>query len=83
MYSDRNLVNRRNVEGDVTAAANACRRFLQLEVETRVVAAALEILGMSSLDDEKLTKNAPPNSDATDDAKKSYLRRIAPLVVDI
>ena len=73
------------MEGDVTAAANACRRFLQLEVhvETRVVAAALEILGMSSLDDEKPTKNAPPNSDATDDAKKSYLRRIASLVVDI
>ena len=55
MYSDRNLVNRRNVKGDVTAAANACRRFLQLEVETRVVAAAMEILGMSSLDDEKPT----------------------------
>ena len=83
MYSDRNLVNRRNVKGDVTAAANACRRFLQLEVETRVVAAAMEILGMSSLDDEKPTKNAPPDStDATDVAKKSYLRRIASLVVD-
>ena len=83
MYSDRNLVNRRNVKGDVTAAANACRRFLQLEVETRVVAAAMEILGMSSLDDEKPTKNAPPDStDATDVAKKSYLRRIASLIVD-
>ncbi|CAH3154050.1 unnamed protein product, partial [Porites evermanni] len=83
MYSDRNLVNRRNVKGDVTAAANACCRFLQLEVETQVVAAAMEILGMSSLDDEKPTKNAPPDStDATDVAKKSYLRRIASLVVD-
>ena len=77
MYSDRNLANRRNMKGDVTAAANACHRFLQLEVETRVVAAATEIFGMSSLDDQNPTKNAPPNfTDATDVAKTSYLRRI-------
>ena len=76
MYSDRNLANRRNMKGDVTAAANACHRFLQLEVE-RVVAAATEIFGMSSLDDQNPTKNAPPNfTDATDVAKTSYLRRI-------
>ena len=81
MYSDRNLVNRRNVKGDVTAAANACRRFLQLEVETRVVAVAMEILGMSSLDHEK-PNLSPDFTDATDVAKKSYLRRIASLVVD-
>ena len=68
------------MKGDVTAAANACRRFLQLEVETRVVAAATEIFGMSSLDDQKPTKNAPPNF--TDVAKTSYLRRIASPVVD-
>ena len=39
------------MKGDVTAAANASHRFLQLEVETRLVAAATEIFGMSSLDD--------------------------------
>ena len=49
MYSDRNLANRRNMKGDVTAAANACQRFLQLEVETRAVAAATEIFGMRKL----------------------------------
>ena len=71
------------MKGDVTAAANACRRFLQLEVDTRVVAAATEIFGMSSLDDQKPTKNALTNfTDATDVAKTSYLRRIASIVVD-
>lgn len=49
LYSDRNLVNRRNVKEGVTAAANACRRFFQLEVEARVIAAAIELLGMTSL----------------------------------
>ena len=83
MYSDRDLANRRNMKGDVTAAANNRRRFLQLEVETRVIAAATEIFGMSSLDDQNTTKNAPSNfTDATDVAKTSYLRRIASLVVD-
>lgn len=76
-------MNRRNVKGDVTAAANARRRFFQLEVESRVIAAAIELLGMTSLEDEKPTKNLLPNPDsATSDAKKPYLRRIAPLVVD-
>lgn len=76
-------MNRRNVKGDVTAAANACRRFFQLEVESRVLAAAIELLGMTTLEDEKPTKNLLPIPDgATSDAKKSYLRRIATLVVD-
>ena len=71
------------MKGDVTAAANACHRFLQLEVETRAVAADTEIFGMSSLDDQNPTKNAPPNfTDATDVGKTSYLRRIESPVVD-
>ena len=38
---------------------------------------------MSSLDDQKPTKNAPPNfTDVTDVAKTSYLRRIASPAVD-
>ena len=73
LYSDRNLVNCRNVKGDVTAAANACRRFFQLEVEVHVIAAAIELLSMTSL--EIPTKNLLPNPDgATSDAKKAYLR---------
>lgn len=34
LYSDRNLINRRNVKGDVSAAANPCRRFFILEVSS-------------------------------------------------
>ena len=62
MYSDRDLANRRNMKGDVTAAANNRRRFLQLEVETRVIAAATEIFGMSSLDDQTLPRMPLPIS---------------------
>ncbi len=43
MYSDRNLANRRNVKSDVSAAANPCRRFFQMEVEARITAAAVKV----------------------------------------
>ena len=51
MFSDRNLINRRNVKGDVHQAYTQCKDFFILEFETRVVAAALQVLGMSTLDD--------------------------------
>lgn len=82
MYSDRNLVNRRNVKGDVSKAANASRRFFQLEVEARVVAAAMKVLGMMSLDASPSTNVFPFEDNATDSNKKSYLNKIASLVVD-
>ena len=73
------------MKGDVTAAANPCRRFFQLEVETRIIAAALTILGLNSLDPkEKPTKNVFPNQEdaSTKQEKKHYLHKIATLVVD-
>ena len=58
IHSDRNLGNRRNVKGDVTAAANACRRFFVLEVEARIIAATLQIMGMQLEFFNKLVKEA-------------------------
>ena len=84
MYSDRNLINRRNVKGDVTAAANACRRFFELEVHSRVIAATIQVLGMKKVDDTNPTNHAfTGGPDATQQVKKEYLRKIASLVVDV
>ncbi len=83
MHSDRNLVNHRNIKGDVSAAANACRRFFVLEVEARIIAATLHILGMQKIDDEEPTMNMFPSAcDTCTDDKKDYLHRISSLVVD-
>ena len=49
------MINRKNIKRDVIVAANACYRFFQLEVESRVIAAAVERLGMTKLDEEKPT----------------------------
>lgn len=66
----------------MTGAVNACRRFFELEVKSRVIAAALHLLGLGSLDDERPKQNVPPPADATREAKKGYLRRLAAGVVN-
>lgn len=81
MYCDRNLINRRNVKSDVTAAANACRRFFQMEVEARIIAAALTLLGMNTIGDKKTTKDVLKDN-PTEEEKKIYLHRISTLIVD-
>lgn len=81
LYSDRNLINRRNVRSDVSDAVNACRSFFQLAVESRVVAACLHVLNMVDLD-------GTPNNHkfcgdmASKDDKKAYIEEVATLVVD-
>ena len=50
MYSDKNLINRRNVKSDVTSAVNACRKFFEIEIEARVVAAGLCVLELDDMD---------------------------------
>ena len=44
LYADRNLINRRNVVEEVKKNFDACKQFFNLEIEARVVAAALKIL---------------------------------------
>ena len=55
MYSDRNLINRRNVKSDVSSAANPCRRFFQLEVEARIIGAAVKVI-LPKLGTEQITE---------------------------
>lgn len=81
MYSDRNLVNRRNVKGDISGAANACRRFFQIEIETRVVAAAMKVLDITKFDDNPSGDDFPSKSHS-DSVKRAYLSKIASFVVD-
>ena len=53
-------------------------------MESRVIAAALKVLGMNSLDkNEKPTKNVfLTGENGTREEKKNYLRKIATAVVD-
>ena len=81
LYSDRNLINRRNVKSDVSDAVNACRRFFQLAVEARVVAACLQVLDMVNVDG-KPNNHKFCGDMASKDDKKAYIEEVATLVVD-
>lgn len=83
LFSDRNLINRRNVTAQVDSAVNPCRKFFDLEVQARLIAAALEILGMGTLNDKPTTNEFPEGLIHESKAKqKLYLRKIASMVVD-
>ena len=51
MYADRNHVNRRNVTTEVDKNFSACKQFFKMKVEARVIAAALDVMGMTSTED--------------------------------
>ncbi|XP_068670229.1 uncharacterized protein [Montipora foliosa] len=83
LYSDRNLINRRNVSSDVDVAVNPCRKFFDLEVKARLIAAALNELGMSDISDSPKGEFSQPNlPEASNMEKKDYVRKIATHIVD-
>lgn len=81
MYSDRTLINRRNVKSDVSSAVNPCRQFFVLEVKARVIAAALKVLGMDSHEGTATEYTYSDESSSKSD-KKKYLQFLATKIVD-
>ena len=55
LFQLRNLVNRRNVRVDPSDDVNSSEDFLLTVVEGHILAAAMEIFGMSSIDDQPLS----------------------------
>ena len=51
LAADKILVNRRNVIPEVKRRYAACRRFLDVELESRILAAGLKLLNISNLKD--------------------------------
>ena len=83
LYADRNLINRRNVTADVHSNWANNKAFALLEIKARVIAAAMQVLGMESIDDEPSNypvTEALRNGDALH--RKLYLNKIGAQVVD-
>ena len=84
MYFDRNVINRRNVREDPHTAYRPNRDFLLiLEVTARVVAAAYDVLAISS--ESTQPKNLPIPDDLTNWhslEKLQFLHKVAALLVD-
>ena len=83
MFSDCSLINQRNVGSEVKARANACKQFFLLEVESRVVAAVMEELGILSIGDIPKDSHLPSNlSNKTRKEKKKFIDDLSAVVVD-
>ncbi|XP_065055033.1 uncharacterized protein LOC135683648 [Rhopilema esculentum] len=52
IFSDRTLINRRNVVTDVSKRFDANKKFFLLEVHARIVAALLVILGIKDIEEQ-------------------------------
>lgn len=83
MYSDRNIINRRNVREDPHTAYRPDRDFLILEVTARVVAAAFEVLGMGNKIEQPKNLPIPVEVTTWDNLKKlQFLHKAAAMIVD-
>ena len=68
---------------DVSKRVDACKQFFLLEVTARIVAAFLEVLGMSDVDDEIPGDMLPANvQNGSKQVKKEYFDNLCAKVVD-
>lgn len=83
LYADRTTINRRNVAADPAKAYRADRDFFLVVVQSRVIAAAMEILGIQSKSSRPYKCPIPPGvGNMSNQAKLQYLHKVAAMIVD-
>ena len=83
MFAERNLINRRNVKTDTHHSYAANKQMFLLSVRSRIVVAAMQILGLETLDGNATTDRFPPNTTRDIPNKKRYISKIASQIVDM
>ena len=68
LFSDRNLINRRNVKADAHHAYAPNKQMFLLAVKARIVASAMKVMGLEELDGKTI--------------KHVHLRNLASQIVD-
>ena len=83
LYQLRNAINRRNVRTSCKDDMNACEDFFELVVSGHILVAAMDSLGMSSVDDTpSSTLISPDTWMQSDEDRRSTLMGVAAQVVD-
>ena len=83
LYSDRTLIDRRNVKAEPQSAYRADRDFLVLVIQARVIAAAMTELGFTDKSSQPV--KYPLHEDLQRQrkvAKLQYLHKVSSLIVD-
>ena len=75
LYQLRNLINQRNVVKKVKNDMNACEDFFKLVVTGHIMACAMEVLGMSSIDAIPSSSIIPSPEEACmkDDSERKWM----------
>ena len=83
MYADKVLINRRNINTDVSRKVDGCKKFFMLEVDARITAAFCKVLDIKNTDDEpaenRMLVKLPSMSIRE---KREYLETVSAEVVD-
>lgn len=83
LFSDKNLLNHRNVTGDVQSSYRADRDFLEIVFQSRIIAAAKKVLGFENKTGKPTKFNLPSNMDLMKKSDKlNCLHELAGKVVD-
>ena len=83
LFSDRNLINRRNVSNDLTSAYRAGRDFLEIVFKSRIIAAAQKVLGFENKTGKPTKFNLPSGIHSMKKSDKlNVLHELAGKVVD-
>ena len=83
LFSDRTLINRRNVKSDPHTAFRADRDFLLITVKSRVIAAAMSVLGFSDKGSQPTKFPLPVDiAEQSRVQRLEYLHKAAALIVD-
>ena len=77
MYQLKMLVNRRNVVKDPSKSVAPCEGFFLLVVETHILAAAMQLFGMSSLEDKPSVQFFPEGSSELNAQQRRQLLMLA------
>ena len=84
LFSDRNLINRRNVSTEVKAKYSSCKQFFNISLEARIVAKTLQLLDIENVDDLPCEEHLPADNlkSADKQVKKMFLNKLATNVVE-
>ena len=83
MFADRNLINRRNVTSDVSSSYRPNRDFLWVVFQSRVIGAAISVLGFENRSSIPSKDTLPENLTTLSKASKlKVLHELSAKVVD-
>lgn len=83
LFQLRNLIRRRNVPSKCKKDTNSCKDFITIVVTGHIISAAMQKLGMLSMDDIPQASIIPQDAWMKDDeSRKSILMELAASLVD-